>query len=165
MANRDRHGLTKKQRVFAAGLAQGKTQADAYRAAKLAIDPLDDSDLTKGQRATATKWAKLTKVQDHIEKLSSAMTMSDIDDQATAYRALLDIQRDARADKNHNAAVQAQRLRMQAMQMLDQKIVVSQQMDDELLLDRLANGNPAVKSQLQTLLTPDTFEDDTETKH
>ncbi|MDH4032071.1 MAG: hypothetical protein OEU49_14565 [Chromatiales bacterium] len=139
-AKRD-DGLTAKQARFAALLARGYTQSAAYREAY-------DADDMKPETLypAASKLAADYNVRTRVNELLQEVRLEDLDNCRAALLDLLSDMDAARQAGNWSAVAALTRLRLQALGMLKDKLVVSgdaASLSDKQLIDELAGNDPA----------------------
>ncbi len=155
----DEDGLTPQESRAAALLAQGLSQADAYRQA-----------FEVKRLKPETVWNKASKlfgrceVQARVRGLLKAARVEDIESVGEAFNVMLGDMDKARADGNHNAVMGYTRIKMQAHGALKDTVsmTVVQRASDSDLIDQLAKDDPNLAAAFRKALgAADTFDDDT----
>ena len=150
-AKRD-SGLTAKQERFAALLAQGYTQAGAYRAS---YDAKNMKDATVHQEAC--RLARDPNVAARLRELLEDARISDLDN---AQRAFLDLLQDiesARSAENWTALAALQRMRMTYHGLLKDRVIMEHHgpAHDEEIIKAIAGDNERLAAMLRDHLGSD----------
>ena len=147
--------MTAKQERFAVLVAQGLSQSAAYRQAYDAENMKPDQIWQE-----ASRLKQYPRVAHRIDALLREARITDIDSIGRAYRELLDDLEAARSAGNATAVAQLQRLRLQCLGMLRDRLVVSAEssLSDEQLIRRLSGDDPRKAALLREILPPDSFE-------
>ncbi len=145
-------GLTPKQAKFAAFLAQGYTQAAAYRAA---YDASAMKDATVHQEA-----CRLARDPNVAARLRELLEDARIEDLDNAQRAFLDLLQDiesARSAENWTALAALQRMRMTYHGLLKDRVVMEHEgpAHDEEIIRAIANGDERKAAMLREILGSD----------
>ena len=156
--------LNARERYFCQFLARGVGQGVAWQRA-IEADTGEIKELTNSLRSQASQKAKQPWIVEHLERLLDNAAVTDIDSIGQAYNDMRDLLKKAENKENYNAAAQLTRLRLQAIGALKNEVYVQSSIDDKILIDRLANGDPVKIAALKEMLTPDSFEEETETTH
>jgi hypothetical protein len=156
-ARRD-DGLTAKQARFAALLAQGWTQAAAYREA---YNTNGAKPETVWQEAS--RLAHDPRVSARVRELLENARIEDIDSPQVAFRALLQDIEAARADRNWSAVMAGHDKRLKVWGMLKERHIQEnvESMSDEQLIRELAGDDPEKRKLLADMIGAD-YEDDGE---
>ena len=156
---RDDDGLSPQESRAAALLAQGLTQAGAYRQA---------FDVKRMKPETvwnkASKLFSRSEVQARVCELLKAARVQDIESVGEAFATMLGDMESARADGNHNAVAQYTRIKMQAHGALKDNVsmTIEQRATDEQLIKAVAGDDPVLEAALwKQLGAPDHFDDET----
>jgi hypothetical protein len=161
---RDADGLTPQEAKFCVYLAQGLTQADAFRKcwpkSRQANERLYKS---------ASELAAKPHIRGRIRELLKGMKASDLLSSAEWMQWVTEIAREAHAAKQYAAAGGLVRLLGQANGTLKEHGLGQSELgfSEENLIERLAGQNPELKRQLAALLGKPTFQkqDSSDTKH
>lgn len=151
-------GLTPQQEAFAVALAKGLSQADAYRQAVNVRPSTKDTSI----HVNACKMAANHNVKQRVRQILSEARVADIDNVGQAWRDLLDLLEEARKEKNYTAVAAFMRQRLTGLGTLQHKLTVTHEstLSDTELVRRLV-GNDAEKAEiLRSVLTPDSFEEE-----
>jgi len=137
-AKRD-DGLTAKQARFAALLAQGWTQAAAYREAYNADNMKPESVWPAASRLAADD-----KVRARVRELLRDARIEELDSPAEAFRALLQDIDAARADRNWSAVMAGHDKRLKVWGLLKERHVHEgvERLSDEQLINELGGKDP-----------------------
>ena len=137
-AKRD-DGLTAKQERFAALVARGLTQSDAYRQA-YNVEGMTDKQVWE----EASKLRKHPKVSQRISEILESARIEDIDSANRAFNDLLRGIEEAFNDRNWTAYASLMRQRLQFHGLLKDKLELSQAetLSDEQLIKELAGDDP-----------------------
>ncbi|MDX1485239.1 MAG: hypothetical protein R3229_12235 [Alphaproteobacteria bacterium] len=155
MEKREIDDLKPAQAKFAAMLAQGLSQTEAYR----------KTHACKGVNAQriaerASRLAAKPQVIARVQELLREAKILDIDSVGQAHQQLLGDMDSAREAKNWTALASMHRIRMQVLGMIQNSVVVNleQTLSDEELIKRLADGDPKREEVFREMLIPaDTY--------
>ncbi len=151
-AKRD-SGLTAKQERFVAFLAQGYTQAAAYRAA---YDAGAMKDATVHQEAC--RLARDPNVAARLRELLEDARIEDLDNAQRAFLDLLEDIASARSAENWTALAALQRMRLQYHGLLKDRVIMEHHgpAHDEEIIKAIAGSNERLAAMLRDHLGSDT---------
>jgi hypothetical protein len=140
MGAKNDNGLTARQARFAAFLAEGHNQADAYRKAYRAKNMKPETIWSE-----ASRQAHNPDVAARVAELLRDARVIDLD---SAYAAT------ARQAGNWTAVAQMHRMRWQRHGLLQEHIILSQTdgMDPDEMCKHLARGNPEMEEMLHKIV-------------
>ena len=143
------YDLKPSQEKYAALLARGLTQADAYRQSH-AVEGVNPQRISE----RACKLAAKDQVKARVQALLSEAKVSDLLSAGTAISKLLEDMEGARAAKNWTALASFHRLSLQVLGLLKENIVLTEEerLTDEELIKRLAVGDPGTASMLRNMI-------------
>jgi hypothetical protein len=155
MTTRDQDGLKPAQEKFAAYLAQGCEQAEAYRKshACTGVNPQRIAE-------RACRLAAKAQVKARIRELLAEAKIQDIDSIGATFQQLLEDMEGARQAKNWTALAAFTRIRTQIHGMLHDNLSLNyeQTLTDEQLARRIADGDEKIFAALMEKLgDPDSF--------
>jgi len=157
MATGKKRELTGTERIFARGVAEGKTLAESYRIA------VDRDEITAGMKVNASKMNKRPWVQEQVRRLRDGFQIHDLDSVGQAWSDLLNLLKAAEGSQNYSAAANLMRQRLTGLGALETRLRVTNAIDDNQLIDTLSGGDEAKRQTLLELLGADSF--DSTTKH
>jgi hypothetical protein len=151
MTKRDPNLLTQDAAEFAALVAAGMTQAQAYRETHR-VSGVSPQRIAE----RACRLAAKAQVQARINELIRASNIQDLDTAGRAFADLLTQIKAATEAKNWTAVAALMRLRLQCHGILRDHLVMSEEsrLSDDELCRKLAGGNEQLAQQLRTLLAP-----------
>ena len=142
-------GLTARWERFAVLVSQGWNQSDAYREA------FECQERTPKQVwEAASRLRHEPKVAARVAELLAAARVQDVDSVGRTYRDTRDAFEQANSDRNWTAVAAPLRLRLTALGMLRDNVVVSfeESSSDEALVERLSRGDVANVAMLRSIL-------------
>ena len=152
MPVRDQAGLKPADERFAAHLAKGMYQTDAYRKSH-------DCTGVAPQRIAerASKLAAKPGVKARVQELLREAKVLDIDSVGEAHKAILDAIERASEAKNWTALSSLLKTRAQILGMIKDSMVIApaEGLSDAQLIDRLAGGDAAKAAMVKKMLGKD----------
>jgi len=142
-------GLTPQEAEAARLRATGLSQTESYRRAFKIVRAKP-----KGLWERASRLFARPEVQARIDELLRASKVADILSVGQSFAELQDMKRAAFEDGNHTACAQYKRLEMQALGMTKDIVAISleQRSSDSELIQRVADGDPAMVAALREIL-------------
>ena len=149
-----RAGMTIQEIRFAALIAQGATQADAYRAVKRGINSMEPSTVW----SAASTFAARPLVRERIKALLSEARLQDIVGVQEWLVGTVHLRDKAESAGNWNA-VQAlnRQIGLSNGGLQDKMQLVGPDKSDDALINELAPDNPEMQAQLRALIGQDSF--------
>lgn len=148
-------GLTPQQERFAALVAQGVSQSDAYRE----VADVEPDTKPESIWQSASKVAADPKVRSRIRELTEGLQLADIISVQAWFQRVAEDTELARAKGNMTAAMSGHRIIGQALQALRDgvNVNVGNEISDDALILRLTNGDPDKTKMLKAIVGKDDF--------
>ena len=151
-STRDKDGLTPQQADFAAYLAKGLSQAEAYRRSHTLRGASMKSIHERGSRL-----AQRVEIRARVQALLREAKISDIHSVGQAMRDLLNDINAAREASNWTALASLTKTRTQVLGMIKESMIISpaEGLSDIQLIERLAGGDAAKAAMVKKMLGKD----------
>ena len=152
--DRDINGLTAKEAQFATLLSKGCTGAEAYRLA------YDSNAKPESVWTEASKIRARPEVRQRVQELLAQARLHDMDSIGEAILRTKELIQQAAEHKNYSAAMKGNSDLLKMHGLLRDTLVVQWEasLTDAQLVDRLAQGDPALAEAAQKLLrAPSSF--------
>jgi hypothetical protein len=141
--------LTVKEARFAALLAQGKTQAAAYRSAFTA-----HKQKPQTVYPAASKLAAKSNIRTRVRELLENARIEDIDSPQMAFMDLMQDIDGARKDRNWSAVMAGHDKRLKVWGMLKERHIQekAETLTDEQIIKELGQGDPAKEAMVKSMI-------------